>query len=491
MDLTLSFYHRNFVHLLGAVGVFWCALALVPCAAFADGAPPGTQAVLLPRDRPNEIVLATNFGLVFTENNGANWTYACEVHATAGGYRYILGPPALTSGGVSGDRIFGISLTAPGAPFSVDDGCTWTLSGGAIVDPLNPAVAADVFPDPSDPARVFLIAIPAQPEDAPGSIYRSLDGGLTYSGPLFTPPASTRPSLTGVEVAATSPGTVYATWYERGASTPHLTVSHDGGDSWTDVPIAAALGPLKPYLAAVDPQDPMTIYLRTGSADNATDRAEGLVISSDGGATWRQPLTIAGGSIQAFLRRANGELLVLGRGPMVNGLSPPSTLFRSIDGGKSFAGEALAFHGQGLNERNGTLYLAADNIIDLVALVSSDDGRAWRVGLRLEEIAGIKPCVQAACADSCDLLAGLKTFRPETCQASVDGGAKDAASDGNDAGSVPDAAGDGKDGGGGGCACAAAGANGGQPWLLGPSLGAVWLMRLRRRRALRKVRTAI
>ncbi|HEX2659801.1 MAG TPA: hypothetical protein VHU40_16060, partial [Polyangia bacterium] len=276
MDLALSRHHRNKVPLAALAGALLCAAAVLPSAAFADGAPPGTQAVLLPRDRPNEIVLATNFGLVFTQDNGGSWTYSCEVEATAGGYRYIVGPPALASGGVSGDRIFGISLTEPGAPFSADDGCTWKLSGGAIVDSANPALATDVFPDPSDPARVFLIAIPSMPEDAPGSIYRSLDGGLTYSGPLFTPTTGTRPTLTGVEVAASSPSTVYATWYERVIDTPHLAVSHDGGDHWTDVPIADQLGPLKAFLAAVDPQDPDTIYLRTSSADAASDRAEGL-----------------------------------------------------------------------------------------------------------------------------------------------------------------------------------------------------------------------
>ena len=447
---------------------------MLSSAAFADGAPPGTQAVLLPRDRPNEIVLATNFGLVFTANNGANWTFSCEVDATTAGYRYIVGPPALASGGVSGDRIFGISLAEPGAPFSADDGCTWKLSGGAIVDPANPALATDVFPDPSDPARVFLIAIPSQPEDAPGSIYRSLDGGVTYSGPLYTPTVGMRPTVTGVEVAASSPSTVYVTWYERVIDTPHLAVSHDGGDTWTDVPIAAQLGALKPYLAAVDPQDPQTIYLRTASADTAADRSEGLVISSDGGATWRQPLSITGGTIQAFVRRQNGELLVLGRGAMVNGLNPPSTLFRSTDGGQSFVGEALAFHGQGLNERNGTLFLATDNIIDLVALASSDDGRAWKVRLRLEEISGIKSCVQATCAQACDYLAGLKTFPPETCDAPADAGAPD--------GGAKDAATDGKVSGGGGCGCTTAGDRSPSGWV-GLVLGVVGLARPRRRRA--------
>ena len=123
-------------------------------------------------------------------------------------------------------------------------------------------------------------------------------------------------------------------------------------------------------------------------------------------------------------------------------------------------GEPLSFHGQGLNERGGTLYLATDNIIDLVALASSTDGRAWKVRLRLEEISGIKSCVQEACMASCDFLAGLKTFPPDTCVATVDGGSAD--------GSSTDAVGEGKiGGGGGGCSCTASGVGGARvEWLV-------------------------
>jgi MYXO-CTERM domain-containing protein len=138
-------------------------------------------------------------------------------------------------------------------------------------------------------------------------------------------------------------------------------------------------------------------------------------------------------------------------------------------------GEALAFHGQGLNERNGTLYLATDNIIDLVALASSDDGRTWKTRLRLEEISGIKSCVQATCEQSCEYLAGIKTFPPQICDArdagAPDGGAKDASGDGQGGG------------GGGGCACAAAGRGPeAGAWSLLVLGGAGWRRRRRARR---------
>ena len=43
--------------------------------AWADNAFPSSQSVLPPPDRPQEIVVGTTFGLVFTEDDGASWTY--------------------------------------------------------------------------------------------------------------------------------------------------------------------------------------------------------------------------------------------------------------------------------------------------------------------------------------------------------------------------------------------------------------------------------
>lgn len=420
--------------------------------ARADGAFPDAQSVLLPRDRPDEIVLATNFGLVFSEDDGATWTFTCETDAqTLGGNRYIVGPPSMTGplGTVTGDRLFAVSVPPPGAPVSLDDGCSWTQPAGALVDAANPALAFDVFPDPSNSSRVFLLAIPDSPPDAPGSVYRSLDGGLTYAGPLFTPPEGGSPKMTGVEVAASAPGIVYATWYERVGDHPHLARSTDGGDTWSDVPIEAQLGLGKPYLAGIDPTDPQTVVLRVLSADGAAPY-EGLARTRDGGLTWTVPLRIPGGSLEGFVRRQDGTLVAIGTMKSADGTVPPSDLFLSTDDGQTFAMAALAFHGKGLAERDGTLFMATDNIKDLVALVSSDDGVAWKARMRFDQISAIKACVFATCRNACDLLGGLTIFPPETCDAPSDGGTAD---------SRPrDASADKTGAAAGGCSCATAGA---------------------------------
>ena len=72
------------------------ALAIAaPARARADGAFPAGEAVLLPADRPQEIILATNFGLVISEDAGQTWSWSCERDDSAFAILYQLaGYPA-------------------------------------------------------------------------------------------------------------------------------------------------------------------------------------------------------------------------------------------------------------------------------------------------------------------------------------------------------------------------------------------------------------
>src|SRR5579862_2952411 len=59
---------------------FWVlsAVLALPAAARADGAFPDSLSLLLSQDHPNELVVASNFGLIWSSDNGASWSYVCE-----------------------------------------------------------------------------------------------------------------------------------------------------------------------------------------------------------------------------------------------------------------------------------------------------------------------------------------------------------------------------------------------------------------------------
>jgi hypothetical protein len=448
---------RNRQRGLLAAGLLAGVAALTaPTRALGDGAFPSSQAVLLPRARPREIILGATFGLIFTDDDAATWSYACETDMTRMGRNYVIGPPP-------DYRIYGVS--DQGAPVSSDGACTWSLGGGALTEPDNEALAFDVFPDRANPARVFAIAVPVAPVDPIGSIYRSLDGGLTYEGPIFSPPAMA--TGTGVEASFSAPQTVYVTWQERAGPHPHLAVSADGGDSWTSSDLLAALGAVTPYLIAVDPTDPRRIFLRLVSPAGGGNPFEALAITEDGGATWSTPLSLAAGSLTGFARLADGQTLfatgIVGGG---------SRLYRSNDAGRTFTSQPLAFKAGGLSERDGVLFIPTDFAADGFALVSSSDlGETWTPRLRFGEIDGIKSCVRSSCQADCNYLVNLTLFGPATCMAHPDGG--------SDAGGPPTSD--------GGCGCRLGGAEIG--WLSFVVVAMLLAGRRRIRRASSSTRT--
>jgi len=418
---------------LGAAVV--AVLGAAPRAARADGAFPDSEQVLLPAGRPDEIVLATNFGLIFSADGGASWEWTCETPLTANGRLYQLGVPP-SAGGPAAARILATSLW--GAVYSDDGACRWDGAGGELAE----ATVTDVFVDRGDARRVFALGADSAGQEA---VYLSLDGGVTFGAPLFRAPSGGH--LWGVESAAGDPATIYLA-LEADPDHPLLARTGDGGAHWDTVDLGAALGAGRAGLVAVDPTAPGTLFLRLSTA--ADDR---LVISRDGGAHWMAPVVLAG-ALTSFLRRADGTLLVAG-------ITSDGRAFgaRSFDGGASFAAWPDLPHLRGLAERAGLLYAAADNRADGFALgVSSDGGDHWRPLLAYDQVARIRPCVAEACRADCRRQATSGLWPAAMCEEA--GASVDAGADASDGGAGTMAA-------GGGCGCqAGGGASTGEELLL-------------------------
>jgi len=430
----------------------FCALVVLrwPARALANGAFPDSLSILLPADRPNQIVLATNFGLIVSVDGGQTWTWSCEQTATMGGRLYQAGPPPL-------DRLFGISTA--GLVFSDDGACSWRV--GSAPGAGAAAGVSDAFPDPTNPNRVLAIFAPAA-AGAPYTVYESADGGATFGTLRFT--GAPGDVLTGVEIARSDPRIAYLTVASGDSFSPKLMRTSNGGGDWQATDLAPALGAHNVRLIAIDPGDPNKVFLRV-----TPTTGDSLAVTDDAGARFVTPVSAPGGILTSFVRLPSGTLLLAGV------VGTDNVIFRSADGGMTFS-QAPAPALRALATRGGRLFGSADNFDDNPALAfalgeSTDEGRSWTPVMTYDQVQAISARLKAACQTDCAAQADRGLWDGTMCDADpmpkpVDGGAADAPADaraGNDGaagqpGDAPVETGAGGGGGGGaGCRCGVAG----------------------------------
>ena len=452
--------------LLGFVVVFVVVSVAASGAARANNGIPGSLGVLLPLDKPQEVGLATTFGLILSDDGGQSWVWTCEEAATSMANAYTVGaPPA--------DRFYALSPVT-GLSFSADESCGWQSAGGALAGQK----VSDFFTDPSEATHVLAAASPLPDGGgaALAAVYASMDGGASFDAkPLYTAPAGA--SIVGIEIARSDPQVVYLTYVTATSSgyDPVLVRSADGGQTWTPTDLLAPLGSAVVRILAVDSAASDLVYLRAIGATSET-----LAVTRDGGMTFATPLSIANGALSAFARLASGTVLV---GALVNlaggGGGTMGAGYRSTDGAMTFSPWTLnpEPHLVGLGERvvagQSTLYLSGKNYVDGWALATStDEGMTVTPLMSYDQVSGIKPCAQQLCLDTCNYEEMQAIRDPSVCTgAGTDGGARDAGMTGP-AGSS-------------GCHCAAGGAGGstGAGWAgLGGLLCAGAAISSRRRR---------
>jgi MYXO-CTERM domain-containing protein len=386
--------------------------------ARANNGIPGSLGILLPLDKPLEIGLATTFGLILSDDGGTSWVWTCEQPVTSMANVYTVGaPPA--------DRFYALSPVT-GLAFSADESCGWQGAAGALAGQK----VSDFFTDPSDPMHVLAAASPPADGGAAGlaAVYASTDGGATFAAaPLYTAPAGA--SIVGIEIARSDPQVVYLTCVTATSTgyDPVLVRSANGGQSWTPTDLLAPLGPTIVRILAVDSAQSDLVYLRAIGATS-----EILAVTRDGGMTFAMPLTVANGALSAFARLASGTVLV---GALVNlaggGGGTMGAGYRSTDAGMTFSPWTLTPqpHLVGLGERvvggQSTLYLSGKNYSDGWALATStDEGMTVTAVMSYDQVAGIKPCVQQLCLDSCNYQEMQAIWDTAVCTGS-DGGTGD------------------------------------------------------------------
>jgi hypothetical protein len=389
-----------------------------PRRARANGAFPDSLQVLLPPGHPSQVIFTTNFGLVISEDDGRTWSWSCEQPNIDLANLYQVGP-------APDDTLYAISPVGFG--YSNDGACTWELAKGA----LETAVVTDAFADPTDPSRVWAVAIPRELPEIAYSVYESRDGGRTFGPAVYTAPVAG--GMLGVEIARSDPRVAYIAMYVSPGIHPRLVRTTDGGATW-DPPldIEVHIGANWYRVVAIDPQNPAKIFFRVASSES-----EVLAITEDGGATFHSPVAFVD-RMTAFVQTSRGTILVTGTsGGVAKG-------FRSHDGGRTFTPWEPVPNVRALGERDGKLYVVADNFMDGYAIaVSDDDGDTLVPLTTYDKVSSIKPCARGACLTTCrDLAERVMLWPGATCGA---GGGRD--------GEAAEVSSPAEVGGGGGCSC--------------------------------------
>ncbi len=280
---------------IGAVVASVLMMAVAPLPALANGRfPAAGQLVVAPTD-PQHIAVETTYGFVETTNGGKDWGWTCEAAALYGG---VLDPPiGLLSDGTLIAGVFdGLTVSSP-------DGCNLAFAGGDLAQ----RYMVDVAVEKADSTR----AIALSSNGIGGSkfdtrLWETHDDAKTWAQAGVALPADFL-ALTG-DVAPSDTNRVYASGFTIATSTSYIggiARSKDRGATWEVVAIPGSDNASGPYIAAIDPSDAATLYVRLdGDAGK-------LLVSHDSGDTF-QSIFVGKGKLLGFALSPDGKTVLVG-----------------------------------------------------------------------------------------------------------------------------------------------------------------------------------
>ena len=322
------------------------AVLLGAAPALANGRfPAAGQVIVDPADGDHLVVRAT-FGLLRSRDRGASVGFICEGAVGYAGQE----DPMMALGG-DGALLAGLYA---GLAISRDDGCTWAIAGGA----LEGLSVIDLSVRPTGMRETLVLAAKlAGGGDGVPRVLRSIDGAQSFTALPGALPADFL-ALT-LDAAPSDPSIIYVSGRfgapdYQGA----LLRSKDDGESWERLDIAGLVDRL-PYIAAIAPDDPATVYARID--DLPGDR---LIVSHDGGAHW-DDLFAGQGDLLAFALSPDGAALVVGGDE--DGLQHATSASPTFTKVSAIQARCAAWTKEGL-------YVCADQLADGFSLGFSKDG---------------------------------------------------------------------------------------------------------------------
>ena len=384
-------------------------------AASANSRYPIAGQIAFSPSQPDLVALRTTFGVLVSGDGGRNWSWICE---PAVGYADVNQDPSI--GWTAGAALVGMF---EGLAVSPDEGCSWSTK--------IPTSIGDVVVRRDDPRGAFALTSAYQGTDDAGdlrytsTIVATADDGATWA-PFGTPiDPLVFPETIDVSADGTSIYVSGETFLPGNGRQGVFLRSTDQGVHYAKSTIA--LEPLEaaPFIAAIDPTNPLRVYVRTSSAapagsSGAPTGACRLLVSDDGGQSFRTVLTSAG-PLLGFALSPDGTKVYAGGPDDGVQVADSATL--------SFA-KRSSLPVQCLGASKAGLFACSDDAVAFLLGVSTDDGATFSPVLRRRCVRGALACPAGTSTAQCGpLVAGLAQLGVGTGGPGCDG-ALDAAADG-------------------------------------------------------------
>jgi hypothetical protein len=391
------------------------AAALASRAAGANGVFPSAGQIVVDPGDPAHLLVRTTFGILTTRAGGEPWDWICE---SAVGYGDFFDPAiAVTQ---DGTVLAGI---ADGLAVAHGDTCTWTKAPG----PIDGHLVVDVSVEKA--ALSHAVAVTANGAGDGGRFWESLDDGVTWTQAGTNLPADL--TVASVDVAPSDATRVYVSGLTKTAVSYEgaLAVSPDRGQSWSVFPVPSSDVGHAPYVAAIDPQNPDRVYVRT---DGLPGR---LFVFDLATATFSEAFTSTG-RLYGFAISPDGQTLLVGGNPDGIWRAPSASMsFEKVAG---IAPRCLTWVEAGV-------YMCAADIAEIFTVgLSHDQGATFEPIIHLPCVRGPLDCeratgVGALCGDAWPMVA--LQIGHETCMSGASSGSAGGATSGMTAATGP--AGDG------------------------------------------------
>ncbi len=238
----------------------------------------------------NDDILLAGFsggGIFKTTDGGVNWkpVFDDQPELSIGDITYDPQNPAVVYAGTGDPNMPFNVFNGRGLYRSTDGGESWHylaleqqgIVSKVVVDPLNP--------------QTLYVACMGNPyvRDNERGVYKSTDGGLTWSKVLFV---SNQAGASDLVINPQNPNILYASFWDRIRSNQESIVygiharvykSTDGGQTWTQLGGGLPTGVMGRTGLAISPQNPDKLY---AVYVDSLSRVGGLYRTTDGGTTW-------------------------------------------------------------------------------------------------------------------------------------------------------------------------------------------------------------